>query len=307
MLKKGICIFNKKIGLLIWVGVMILPTNGIASEKTAKDYIEDISSKDERVVNGAIEYLYETHESYDPTIIPALMEALKDKNACIRAQVSLMLAKKQVKEAVPTIIGLLQDNDDDVRRSAASFLADMVDERAVGALVESLKDNNEWVRCYSAEALGKIVKEREKNSFDIGTITFIFLSKTDLSTGTETIELNQIKQSLINLLNDKSPFVRKNTIRALGNFEDPGFIPIIRSYLNDPYSETREKTKLRREAKKTTVVKLGKVTIYPVREEAQRVIKLLEEKKKQEEKEGKKAPKGKKESQEGVNDKKGKK
>ncbi len=158
----------------------------------------------------------------------------------------------------------------------------------------------------SVEILGRMVKKEE--GYIPTETTREEIKQAIVRTLKQCKHIKIDKRDPYSELNSRSEAcIRQRAIRALGNFEDPGFIPIIKPYLNDPYSETREKTELRQEGKKATVVKLGKVTIYPVREEAQRVIKLLEEKKKQKENEGKKAPKGKKELQEGVNDKKGKK
>lgn len=88
----------------------------------------------------------------------------------------------------------------------------------------------------------------------------------------------QVRNLLIKRLNDESPDVRESAVRALGNFSDTSLIPLIKHLSeNDPYCWEVDASF--RHGKKGE-----KIIIYPVREEAQRVIKLLEEKKKGEEK-----------------------
>ncbi len=113
--------------------------------------------------------------------------------------------------------------------------------------------------------------------------------------------IKKIKQEVIKACQDDMMEVRISGLHTISEFEDGDVIPLIESIAKtDPeVCEIDASFRGGEDGKK--------IKIYPVREEAQRVIKLLEEKKKQKENEGKKAPKGKKELQEGVNDKKGKK
>lgn len=132
----------------------------------------------------------------------------------------------------------------------------------------------------SIEILGRMVK-KEEGYIPTGT-TREEIKQAIVRTLKQCKHIEIDKSDPYSELNSSSQaWIRLRTIQSLGNFADPSLIPIIRPYLNDPYSETREKTELRQEGKKATVVTVGKVTIYPVREEAQRVLKLLEEKKKQ--------------------------
>jgi len=142
-MKRSNFISNWKVGLVVLIGVMIFTINGITSGKTAKDYIEDLRSSDDKVINGAIEYLAETEESYDETLVPCLIEAL------------------------------LHDRNATVRKYAAGSLAYRRDERAIPALIEGLKDENENVRSRAAGAIGYSARyvNREKTKVAIPALT----------------------------------------------------------------------------------------------------------------------------------------
>jgi len=81
---------------------------------------------------------------------------------------------------------------------------------------------------------------------------------------------DKVKKALISKLKDKDAEVRKNAIRSLSRFGDADVIPFIKPLATkDPYSEIKE---ISREGR------IQKITVYPVREEAKRVLEELKAK-----------------------------
>ena len=86
--------------------------------------------------------------------VPALIEALKDEDLCVR-----MGAEKALGEigptAMPALIEALKDEDLGVRTGAEKALGG-IGPAAVPALIEALKEEDLDVRCSAAQALGEI-------------------------------------------------------------------------------------------------------------------------------------------------------
>jgi len=98
--------------------------------------------------------------------VPALSVALKDKNTEVRRFSVLALGEiareigPEAKAAVPALIDALTDETADVRVYAAMVLGKIGPEAkaAVPVLIDALKDKEESVRVHAAEALKKISK-----------------------------------------------------------------------------------------------------------------------------------------------------
>ncbi|MDI6735491.1 MAG: HEAT repeat domain-containing protein [bacterium] len=175
---------------------------------------------------------------------------------------------------------------------------------AIESVTEALYSDNSWVRRGAIQVLeiwlsGGVLIERydvlgTRSIIASPSIPAVYIGNIyDVSTQTTQvqeapspkigkIELNekrnaQIKNLLIEKLNDESPDVREGTVQVLGNLGDTSVIPFIKSLAeNDSYFWETDASF--RHGKKGE-----KIIIYPVREEAQRVLKLLEEKKKEKE------------------------
>jgi HEAT repeat protein len=93
----------------------------------------------------------------DPQAVPALMEALKDRDERCAPGGGGALGKIGDPQAVPALMEALKDRDENVRRAAAEALGKIGDRQAVPALLEALKDRNEDVRQAAAEALWKLL------------------------------------------------------------------------------------------------------------------------------------------------------
>ena len=94
--------------------------------------------------------------------IPALINALRDKNADIRARAAYALARigKPAKAVAPALITALADEDDYVRYHAEWALARLprIGEPAAPALITALADEDDYVRYHAALALSWIGK-----------------------------------------------------------------------------------------------------------------------------------------------------
>jgi RNA polymerase sigma factor (sigma-70 family) len=89
--------------------------------------------------------------------VPALSEALKDRDDNVRAAAAetLALIGSAGKGAIPNLISALRDKEQQVRQNATSALV-RIGAEAVPALVEALKDKDPAIRAGSAQALGEM-------------------------------------------------------------------------------------------------------------------------------------------------------
>lgn len=276
-MKRSSFISNWKVGLVVLTGLTVLIVNGGASKKTAKDFIEDLRSSDDKVVNGALEYLGETEESYDETLVPCLIEALlHDRNAMVRRYAAGSLAPRQDERVIPALIEALKDKDEKVRSRAAGtldysarYVSREKAKAAIPALTKALKDNGRWVRANAAGALGAI---GDKAVIPELIETFKDNDKYVRSSCIRALGYigdKSVVPVLIEALKDKEGEVRKWAVKALGKIGDPIAIPNIEKLaVEDPYTEEIDASF--RGGKKGE-----KIKIYPVREEAKEVLKKL--------------------------------
>ena len=119
---------------------------------------------------ASIRYLNEIKPPAD-MLIPALINALSNKDARVRIKVAELLGayKKEAASAVPALLAALKDEDQMVRCFAAISLGEI--ESKVDSVVDALyialndkKGNEHYVRAEAALAIAKIVgpNDREK-------------------------------------------------------------------------------------------------------------------------------------------------
>lgn len=88
---------------------------------------------------------------------PALLKALQDPNASLRAAAARLIGESGIKESVNRLVVLLQsDPEPTVRKDAAYALGLIGDVTAVKPVVAALKDKSPMVRGMAAEALAYI-------------------------------------------------------------------------------------------------------------------------------------------------------
>lgn len=139
-------------------------------------------------------------------------------------------------------------------------------ELAINPLLERLeRTKNRSARSSIIKALSEIIKRTQISPLPIeGTPT----TRTSVKSPT-TSQRELIRNTFIKSLNDPGEFVRMNAIRAIGIIGDTSAIPLLKQIAENDLC--------------VWGTAIGEPT-YPVRDGAQRVLKLLEEKKKEEEK-----------------------
>lgn len=120
--------------------------------------INALRNKDQLVRCGAIEALGNIADS---GAIPVLIDVLKDDNEYVRSNAVEALGKIEDSRAVPVLITSLKDKHGEVRRRAAYALGKFAEKRhdvsaAVPSLIDALKNDNSNVQACAASALGHI-------------------------------------------------------------------------------------------------------------------------------------------------------
>jgi HEAT repeat protein len=99
---------------------------------------------------------YSLRKIDNPTAVNALIKALEDKNPSVRSSAASALGKISNPSPVDSLVQALKDKEASVRRSAASALGKIGNPTAVNALVQALEDKEPSVCENAAYALGKI-------------------------------------------------------------------------------------------------------------------------------------------------------
>lgn len=113
--------------------------------------------------------------------IPDLINLLKDRDDEVRSRAAFALGGfgAEAKAAVPALIGLLADPDDGVRASAAAGLGEIgaPAKEAVPALTKALKDADDDVRLNAAAALGSLKADAKEAVAGLAWISHQFLAR----------------------------------------------------------------------------------------------------------------------------------
>lgn len=128
------------------------------------------------------------------TIVPPLIQALKDPEANVRYNAADTLRKignmSGIDKAILAMINDLKASEPQTRRNAISMLRKIGDARSVEPLVKALKDPEAYVRRSSAYALGEIVERvDDKQVFQVAVDPLIELLKDqDVDTRNRAVE-----------------------------------------------------------------------------------------------------------------------
>ena len=206
-----------------------------ASSKEISSLIEKLKSNDEKELDAAIEKL----EKIGEPAIPALTEALQDKNSLIGRSAAEVLAKIGP-PAVPALAKGLKNSDPYVRIIAVSALGRIRAEAktAVPLLLPALKDSEARVRTIAASALGSLGAEAKTAVPQLipllkdsdANVRFTAAS----ALGRIGAEAKTAVPQLIPLLKDFKAYVRGSAASALGEIGAeaktvvPQLIPLIK-------------------------------------------------------------------------------
>jgi len=165
--------------------------------------------------------------------VPALVAALKeeDPERSLHIEVSNALEKIGA-AAVPALIEALKDREAYTRRRAAMILGEIGPpaKDAVPALVAALKDESLWVRAYAARALGggffTVLP------WDVLGSQLVFITRAETRGGIGP-EARAAIPALIEALEDHNEFVRWHAAQAIGGFgsDAKAAIPTLRRML----------------------------------------------------------------------------
>jgi len=89
--------------------------------------------------------------------VPALIQALGDRNEYVRRAACWALGAIGDPQAIPAIVQALVTRKRDVREAAAEALGHIGDAEAIPALMGALQDSNDAVRSASAYAIAQIL------------------------------------------------------------------------------------------------------------------------------------------------------
>jgi HEAT repeat protein len=137
-----------------------------------------------------------------PPSVPALLEALGDRDADVRNVAARSLGRMKVQAAEEALIALLGKHDQAVSARIAAICIEM-GPRTAPLLVKTLRDGSPRARFWAARILGEIQDPRAT-------------------------------RSLAEALADPDADVRSASLRALGNVADSATLPMIRPLLGDP-------------------------------------------------------------------------
>ncbi|QLQ33180.1 MAG: HEAT repeat domain-containing protein [Candidatus Thiothrix singaporensis] len=175
----------------------------------------------------------------DPRIIDKLTHYLSDKNTNVRQYAAFALGQIGDPSAIPALANALKDKDENesMRSSAASALGNIGDTSASTALANALnnKDENEDVRSSAASALGRIgdtsaisVLANALNNKDENEDV-----RSSAASALGNIGDTSAISALANALKNENESVRSSAASALGNIGDPSAISVLANALNN--------------------------------------------------------------------------
>ncbi len=165
---------------------------------------------------------YASHEVAD-----ALLAALGDQDASVRAEAAEAVGRVRLRDAVPRLLDWLDDEDVDVRVGAASALGRIGDPRTAQALVRALGDQSSEVRRAAVRAL------RALGTPEVVVPLLGRLDDADSSVQIEAAEaLGELGDEravvpLIGRARDQAPEVRVAVYAALGAIGDARAAPAL--------------------------------------------------------------------------------
>ncbi|MBD2041576.1 sister chromatid cohesion protein PDS5 [Microcoleus sp. FACHB-672] len=204
--------------------------------------LQQLKDEDETNDQSAIDTLVKI----GPEAIPDLSATLKNSSeAAVRAGAAKALgriaseANVETSTIIPPLVEALKDSEPDIRRVAAEALGRM-GEPAVPELIAALKGDSSSVRLVAAEALGQIgpdarlavpalIDRLEDGDWRVRSGAARALGKI----GTEAkLEATAIVPPLIQALKDSDPDVRRSAAEALGRIGSP-VVPDLSRALQD--------------------------------------------------------------------------
>lgn len=184
-----------------------------------------------------------------PKVLPALIEALKDKDAKIDAASALKNIGEKTSIPVPFLIEIFKKERGEIRNSAIWILYEIGEkaETAIPIFIEALKDPDDNIRSVAVRALGRM-GEKAEAAIPV-LVKTLYGNGTNAARGEAMVALENIAKRtsaplpfMIDALKDKDKEVRWAAMWILSNMERGKVetaIPVFIQALHDPETHIR--------------------------------------------------------------------
>ena len=197
--------------------------------------------------SGAGAPLQPSPESRAPGAASALIGALRDEDAGVRAAAAESLGNRHEMAAVPALVAALRDEEAAVRANAVDALSELGDGRALDGLLGALGDASADVRARAAAALGEL-HDAHGSKADAQRMAGALARLLD--DGSVEVRKNAVHalsqlesarpvEAMLTATKDADAEVRQQAVHALGDFEAREAAPQLVALLADPDAEVR--------------------------------------------------------------------
>jgi HEAT repeat protein len=169
----------------------------------------------------------------DSRVMAALVAALADEQSLVRECATSGLGKTSDPGAIDPLLAALEDSEWGVRSSAIDALAGMSDPRVVPALIATLEDEEPWVRRGAAYHLGEL-KASEAVDALLGQVPNVEISDAVIG-ALGKIEGAEAARHLLPLLRSRHWQCRGEAARVLGKVGCTQAVPALVALLSDSH------------------------------------------------------------------------
>jgi HEAT repeat protein len=180
----------------------------------------------------------------DSRALDALVDTLQDTSPQVRIEAAIALGEIRDPKAVKPLVRVLGDPEVHVIQYAADALGQIGDPSAVKGLLDALSRRPRLRNLY--EALAKIgapgirpFSARLRDSDEETRMWTAYQLKNIASSFPGVFQDPDVMSGLVNTLQDSSPSVRSEAVRALGYIKDSGTAGTIARLLDDPDDDVR--------------------------------------------------------------------
>lgn len=189
--------------------------------------------------------------SGDASVVPYLLEAIRDESADVRQAIAAALGKLGAQNALPDLVQMLRDPSADVRREAVSSLMKLGNFMAAQAVASCLADSDETVRDLAARAYALLAPLADIHSSDshrqqqglsklVGQQHPVILNEVLPFLRHEDVELRRLcadvlasyespkaLPALLEAIQDEDLYIRGMAAEGLGKLGDPVAVPAL--------------------------------------------------------------------------------